>query len=343
MSHLSVNDRTMRIGTSTVTIGGIGGVSTQRHHRNKGYSRMCMEASTSLMVREGYDIGFLFGIRDFYDKFGYITCMAEHTLTMDTRDAERAKSSLRCRPATHTDSPELARIYNRDAASLTGSCKRTPSRWSGFTMGSFFERKVAARVVTDSKGRVVGYVAYDDETDRVCASEIVGTGSETYGVILHFLAGRAVKLRREEISFKLPADHPFARWARQFGLVDKTSYPRNSNAMARITNLLSCLQNVSGELGNRVSGRFKSTSFRFLTDVGTCHLAWTGKRLIVELGGQDSIVRVRQDHLVQLLMGYRSPADLIAADELKAARHLHPILGALFPLHSAQMWWSDRF
>jgi predicted acetyltransferase len=304
---------------------------------------MCVDASTALMIREGYDMGFLFGIRDFYDKFGYITCMAEHTLTMDTRDAERAKSSLRCRSATRTDSPVLARIYNRDTASLTGSCKRIPSRWSGFTMGSFFARKVAARIVTDSRGLAAGYVAYDDETDKVCASEIVGTGSETYGAILHFLAGRAVKLRREEISFKLPADHPFARWARQFGLVDKTSYPRNSNAMARITNLRSCLEKVSGELCNRISGRFKPTSFRLSTDVGTSHLSWTGKRLIVGEGGRGSVVRVRQDHLVQLLMGYRSPADLIAADELKAARHLHPILEALFPLHSAQMWWSDRF
>ena len=210
-------------------------------------------------------------------------------------------------------------------------------------MGSFFGRKVAARVVMGAKNRVVGYVAYDDETDKVCASEIVGTGSETYAAILNFLAGRAVKLRREEISFKLPADHPFARWARQFGLVDRTVYPRNGNAMARITNLRSCLEKVSGELDSRISGRFKPTSFRMSTDVGACHLSWTGKRLIVGEGGQGSVVRVRQDHLVQLLMGYRSPADLIAAGELKAASHLHPILEALFPLHSAQMWWSDRF
>ena len=64
---------------------------------------------------------------------------------------------------------------------------------------------------------------------------------------------------------------------------------------------------------------------------------------IVGEAGRGPIVRVRQDHLVQLLMGYRSPADLITAGELKASRNLHPILEALFPLHTAHMWWSDRF
>jgi predicted acetyltransferase len=87
VSHLWINDRTMRIGSARLRIGGIGGVGTDRKHRNRGYSKLCMEAATELMSLKGYDLAFLFGIRDFYDKYGYITCMPEHTFTMDTRNA----------------------------------------------------------------------------------------------------------------------------------------------------------------------------------------------------------------------------------------------------------------
>ena len=78
-SFVMINDLQMRIGAAQVRIGGIGGVSTDRNHRNKGYSRMCMEAAVDWMSSNGFDMSFLFGIRDFYDKYGYTTCMPDHT------------------------------------------------------------------------------------------------------------------------------------------------------------------------------------------------------------------------------------------------------------------------
>lgn len=220
-----------------------------------------MEASNDLMRLKGYDIGFLFGIGDFYDKFGYITCMPEHTLTIDTRDAERAQSDLKNRPVRRSDWPDIARLYNRDNTRQTGSCYRHPSRWAGFAFGSSWGRSVATRVILNDRGKLAGYVAYDDETDKACLSEIGGTNPTVYAAILRFMAQRAVKLRREHISFKIPTTHPFAMWARRFGIVDQTRYPRNSNAMGRIMNLVPCLRRLSGELTNRPcrNGRANST------------------------------------------------------------------------------------
>jgi len=336
-------DRTMRIGSAEVKMGGIGGVGSERKHRGKGYSRLCMEEANELMKREAYGMAFLFGIRDFYDKYGYATAIAEHTLLMDTRDAERAESILKSRPAVKKDLPTIARIYNRDNAT-TGSCVRSISKWNGFVMGSNWGRKVATRVVLDERAKVIGYVSYDDETDRCCAVEIGGNDGRVFETILIFLANRAVELRREKVGFKLPADHPFARWARQFGLKDITRYPRNSNAMARITHLESCVDSVLGELSHRSTNYQGKPDVRIVTDIGTVNLTRKNGGLIRtgSLPGSPT-VRVAQNHLAQLLLGYVAPSDLVRSGSLKAPKATHSYLEQLFPLHTSQMWWSDRF
>jgi predicted N-acetyltransferase YhbS len=76
------------------------------------------------MQRENYDASFLYGIEDFYDKFGFITCMPEHNLELDTRAAERALKVLKTRALKKADMPQIARIYNRTNTKLTASCVR---------------------------------------------------------------------------------------------------------------------------------------------------------------------------------------------------------------------------
>ena len=86
ISWCSLADCRMRIGESVVAMGGIGGVGTLPEFRRKGYSRQVMEAAIAVMEREKYAISFLHGIQEFYHRFGFITCMAEHEFSLDTRD-----------------------------------------------------------------------------------------------------------------------------------------------------------------------------------------------------------------------------------------------------------------
>src|SRR5688500_988060 len=94
VSHLWVQHLRMRVGSAVVRMGGIAGVGTERAHRMKGLSRRVMENSTRWMEAEGFDCATLFGIRDFYDKFGYAPCMLVPRFEVRTRDAERAAASL---------------------------------------------------------------------------------------------------------------------------------------------------------------------------------------------------------------------------------------------------------
>ena len=128
ISRLWVANRQMRVGSAVVTLGGIAGVGTDRNYRNRGLSRQVLDASLILMQREGYDASFLYGIQDFYHKFGFITCMPQHSLELNTVAAERAEKSLKMRAGKKTDMPQIARLYNRENARLTAYFPRPFTR-----------------------------------------------------------------------------------------------------------------------------------------------------------------------------------------------------------------------
>src|SRR3954469_12901323 len=70
----------MRLGAAVVRMDGIGGVETEEEHRNRGYSRRVMETAVEMMRAGDAALSTLFGIEDFYHKFGYATTGAEWTV-----------------------------------------------------------------------------------------------------------------------------------------------------------------------------------------------------------------------------------------------------------------------
>ena len=77
VSGLNVWDLPLQIGAATVRLGGIGGVYTRREHRMKGYSRYVIEESLAFMREEGYHVSALFGIENYYPKYGFATALID--------------------------------------------------------------------------------------------------------------------------------------------------------------------------------------------------------------------------------------------------------------------------
>lgn len=340
ISRLWIVDVRMRIGSGVVQVGGIAGVGTDRKYRNQGLARRVLEASLSLMRRERYDASFLFGIQDFYHKFGFATCMPEHNLRLETRDAERAPRKMRMRPYRKADLGAIARLYNRQNATRTGAVVRDPRTWKGVEMGSGFGVDAGVQVVVDGGNQVRGYVVYDAVKDRCRAAEVGGQGEAVFNTLLGFLARRAVELRREEVSLSIPPDHPLALHCRQFGCRVDTQYPRHAGPMGRIVAFTAFMQKLLPELNRRWEG---SEPLGIATDSGACVLQPQkgGLRLREERlrGG----MRLGQEALMQLFMGYCTAEELLAAGRLQAPRRCGELLSRLFPLTQAHMWWPDRF
>jgi predicted acetyltransferase len=343
ISRCWVVDRHLRVGHTALATGGIGGVGTLESHRQRGYSRQILEAAVQLMQRERLPLSFLHGIRDYYHRFGFITCMPEHDFSVDTRDAERAVAACRTRPEKPGDRPRLTALYNRDNAGRTGSAQRPGSAAEGAGRGSGWGVPGAVEVVVDGRDRPLGYVAYDDVADRCRASEVGGAGAAVFATVLAFMAGRAVALRRERLSFCLPADHPFAVYCLDYGLQLATLHPRNGGGMGRIIDQEICLRRLLPELATRWGSADRTLSLGLHTDLGRATLAWAGDQLHYRAGAGRGAVRLQQTHLTQLLLGYVAVDDLVGLGRLTGPRPSLQLLARLFPRQQAHLYWADRF
>ena len=344
IARLWIVDRQMRIGPCPVFTGGIAGVGTDGECRNQGLSRQVIDAAVELMRREGYDASMLFGIKNFYHKFGFATCFPERLLYLEVRDAERAKKQLAVRAMRQADRPQIARLYNRDHAERTASIVRDRA-WSGFPMGSDFEIDTDTKVVLDKRGKVCGYIVCDKDDERCRTAEIGGQGDAVFSTILHYLAQRAVQLRREEISLSIAVDHPFARYCRPFGCRDQTRFQHNRGPMGRIINLLPFFAKILPVLAERWGPQDRDRTLALRTDIGTCALSWKRGRLTTsDCAAKGTLsVRVEQDALMLLAMGYQTADDLQTQGKLKTSKATLALVSRLFPLQTAHMSWPDRF
>src|ERR1041385_4071760 len=78
ISRLWIVPFVLHIGKAKVRMDGIGGVGTDEEYRNRGYSRRVLEATVEHMQRGDAALSMLYGIRDFYPKFGYVTAGPDH-------------------------------------------------------------------------------------------------------------------------------------------------------------------------------------------------------------------------------------------------------------------------
>jgi hypothetical protein len=118
----------MRIGEAVVRMDGIGGVETDEAFRNRGYMRTVMETCVEIMTAGDGAMSTLFGIQDFYPKFGYATAGPEPTVALplpeNTSEIPPIPSGWRFRPLTPGDMPAVMRIYHETTKRATGALRR---------------------------------------------------------------------------------------------------------------------------------------------------------------------------------------------------------------------------
>jgi hypothetical protein len=111
-----------------VRMDGIGGVGTEEAFRNRGYSRRVMETAVQQMRRGDAALSTLFGIQDFYQKFGYETTGPEYSVIVPLADASATTSRLphgwRFRPLIADDMPAVMGLYHANTRRATGALVR---------------------------------------------------------------------------------------------------------------------------------------------------------------------------------------------------------------------------
>jgi len=268
-----IADRQMRIGCASVRMGGIGGVWTEPERRKQGHMRAVMDRAVEFMRDEGFDVSLLFGITDFYPRWGYATMIPDQRLTIATENALRAASSqrraspqLRVRAYQRGEMPKLDTIYNSLNALRTCAIVRPVFPYArhprpsspleppampadSFRMGTRFFTTVNIPVVEDEQGQIIGYAVYDKEhvdqntgertpiEDEVAVAEVGTTQSAQgagYDAILAHLARLAARREVNQIRAFVPVDHPFALHCRSYGAEQQISTRPDGGAMMRI-------------------------------------------------------------------------------------------------------------
>ena len=161
ISTLRVWERRIRVGTSFVTMGGIGGVCTHPKYRGVGYASALMRDTIDYLRMTGCDIGALFTIipAAFYQQLGW-TSLPLHGFQLTSHSATAAADASAWQVTDfnlETDLNAVAALYDLVNAQQSGTIARTRAYWD---MAPCRIREVLPTVVARQDGRIGGYLNY---------------------------------------------------------------------------------------------------------------------------------------------------------------------------------------
>ncbi len=127
-THFGVWDYRMRIGASVVRVAAIGAVATLEPHRKKGLMERTARDCVESMSAAGYDMSLLFGIPNYYQRFGYVCAFAQIRTVLKTKDVKAADPAVSYEeikgPSSDLVAGELAELSNRENEGVTGTYVR---------------------------------------------------------------------------------------------------------------------------------------------------------------------------------------------------------------------------
>jgi GNAT superfamily N-acetyltransferase len=291
VSRVVIVPMLMRIGAAVVRMDGIGGVSTEEEFRNRGYSRRVMETAIEEIRRGDAALSTLFGIEDFYQKFGYETTGPEYTVVLPLAEATAPTRSLprgwRFRPLTPGDMPAVMRLYHANTRRATGALVRhdagdDPSETERLADLNPDARKIglrawnrlqgiavepgedACRVLVDQSGRIGAYAWFGanwwmgvrrrDLPGAFHIAEGMARDAEVADTLLVACRTWAEEAGSDGdgIALAIPPEGPVAMAAAYEGGQMLGVYTRGGNFMGRVLDLGRLLRLLQPELAARV-------------------------------------------------------------------------------------------
>jgi predicted acetyltransferase len=166
-STLRVFHREIYILGQTVSMGGIGEVSTKLEYRGRGYSARLLNDAVRLMEKKGINVSMLStGIPDFYSKFGWES-IAMNWKVSEVKDKKYLPSRIREIDFSH-DIPKVERIYREYSSGKTGPMVRNED----FYWANWVRTEIpGARVIEGKNGEITAYICTGEEDGKLAVNE----------------------------------------------------------------------------------------------------------------------------------------------------------------------------
>ena len=348
VARLRILDRRMRLGAGWVRIGAIAGVKTKPRQRGKGYARELMEAAIEYMREQGYPLSILFGIPDFYHRFGYAPVMPSSSeVRIKTAVGEAWLEHWRCARQTRQMGKRCLQSTTQRMRGRTGVLERKESSFSPWLDDDDdWWKEERETIVAEDGDRPVAYALADPEWlyesewnmrpyEIGVLPEYIGLGTAS---LVRTLAAEAAARRDEWLTIEMPADSPELSVLRPVGFTQEIAYAQNQGGMGRITNLGGLAMALQGTLESRM--RRSGLAGR----IGKVEFACDTECAVSEIGaGPTLAINLPQQHLLQLLMGYRSITELRLELPACVDDRVVDVVDALFPAGFPYMWRLDHF
>src|SRR6056297_601320 len=126
-THFGVWDMQVRVGRSALRLAGIGAVATMKVYRGKGLMAETAADCVGGLDAAGYDVSLLFGIPNFYHRYGFVVSASDRSIVLETRETAASDEPV---VYERFEGPvsELADLSNAENEGVTGTYVRPTYR-----------------------------------------------------------------------------------------------------------------------------------------------------------------------------------------------------------------------
>ncbi len=264
VAHVGIIDRTIRIGRARLRMGGLAAVMTDPAHRGRGLADACLTDAVEFMRRDGFDVSILFGIRNFYHRFGYVGCLPGYEMRLPVSDLGALKNPFAVEAPKGLPSArvvkELVPLYEAAAEGTPGTVVRDRRCFAFALHGRGFERPkrgdLSRGVVMFREKRGGKRVrAYLIMRDGACLEAGLAPGDDVAaGAVLAWLRDRCVeRLEAKLVLQDMPPAHPLTRFARRMNHSLERGFSWNGDGMGRLIDTRAFLEKIAPELEARIA------------------------------------------------------------------------------------------
>jgi hypothetical protein len=311
-------------------------VATHDHYRKRGFLRQTANATLNALRESDYDISLLFGVPNLYERFGYRRAWTwlNATVEVDRAPVETVPGRLE-RSGTGARA-DLAALYNRENATLTGTAVRPVFPLGNPLIESDIylwrrNQKVTGFVFVGGTGNTLEVRSWAGDPEAILAAvkrlaKARGLGSIRFRWI-HYQSRLSRFLRRQNCDFK-------------------SDYQSSGGPMILTVSLQRFMTRLRPELEDRLRQSYLSTwSGDLLLDDSDAAVTLRinqGKiQLLPGAPSQNSITG--GEGLAQLMFGTDDPHETIESAGIRLRGDAKILVSVLFPNeHPALSFW-DRF
>lgn len=339
---LQLKEDTIRLGEARLHMGGLGWVCTAEQHRHKGVARELIADSLQFLRHRGFHVAMLFGIPNFYHRFGFTTTLAQHQVNIATADALRVSGrGLRMRTGRPGDIATVQRIHLAEDAATACSIIRV-----GLHLSSRWDLWQNLHILHDDRGRILGYFVPRRMGDTLVIDEVGAADRASRDDVLLACGRLAAEELLTELEFHLPPGHPFHLYLSQHRSRHASTLTHDGGGMMAFVNLGETLESLVPEWEAQLN-QSAARSLRVEATLVVGRLAYRvraarGAIDVVPTSGANKL-GLSEAELMQLITGYAYLDEVLAQRRRMLSPESRLLLAALFPKRSAFVWPLDRF